>query len=126
MGDVAAFGLVISIARHDDHSPAGKRPANRFESLASDDDVMAHSQFAEALQICGQSPGEFVVDADPALPVHRRNDRNDHTDTCVSSCGKPKLWIIVTAQVNKSFVVFEAKSRLSSHDIFAKKHCCLR
>jgi len=28
MGDVAAFGLVISIARHDDHSAAGKRPAN--------------------------------------------------------------------------------------------------
>src|SRR5262249_29393826 len=28
MGDVTAFRLVIYIARHDDHSPAGKRPAN--------------------------------------------------------------------------------------------------
>src|SRR5215510_1083245 len=87
---------------------------------------MAHRQFAEAFQICGQSPGEFVVDADPALSVHRRNNRNDHTDTCVSSCGKPKLWIIVTAQVNKAFVVVKAESLLSFPDNFAKKHCCLR
>src|SRR5215510_15929161 len=87
---------------------------------------MAHRQFAEALQIGGQSPGEFVVDADPAFSVHRRNYRNDHTDTCVSSGGRPKLWIIVTAQANKAFAAFEAESRLSSSDIFAKKHCCLR
>src|SRR5262249_40499164 len=87
---------------------------------------MANRQFAEALQIGGQSPGEFVVDADSAFSVHRRNNRNDHTDTCLSSCGRPKLWIIVKAQVNEAFVVVEAESRLSSPDIFAKKHCCLR
>src|SRR5215470_7537411 len=87
---------------------------------------MAHRQFAEALQIGGQLPGEFVVDADPAFSVHRRNNRNDHTDTCVSSCGRSKLWIIVTAQANKAFEAVEAESRLSSPDIFAKKHCGLR
>src|SRR5262245_51535151 len=87
---------------------------------------MAHRRFAEALQIAGQSPREFVVDADPAFSVHRRNNRNDHTDTCVSSCGRSKPWIIVMAQVHETFVVVEAESRLPSPDIFAEKNCGLR
>src|SRR5262249_3630074 len=92
MDYLAAFGLVAHVARHDDHSSSWQRLANGFKSFAPDDDVMAHRQLAESLQIGGQSPGEFVVNADPALFVHSRNDRNNHTDTSINErAATPRL-----------------------------------
>ena len=89
--DEAARGrCVSSVPRDYDGRSAGQWLADRLERLASHDQVMTHRQLFEPLEVGRQMPGQFVVDTDDSIAVHR-DDERDHarpqTATGALMCG---------------------------------------
>ena len=67
-------------ARQDDAGPPGQRPADRLPGPPAHDDVVAHGQPLEPLQVGGQAPRQATLTADDAVLGDRDDEGHSHAD----------------------------------------------
>lgn len=76
--DNRAGGLEVALACHHDRSPSREQTPDRFEGLPSHDDVMAHRQLLETLQVSRQVPRQTALASDYSTAVHGDDQGGSH------------------------------------------------